>query len=111
MTQQQPETSHFDAAKSIVEALKALDKPSQTLAIRFASETLGLQPIAITQTPAAHVTAASPPTSQADPRGPTHSTDIKQFTAAKAPKTDQQFATVVAYFYQFEAQRQTEKTP
>jgi len=29
-------------------------------------------------------------------------TDIKSFTAAKAPKSDQQFAAVVAYFYQFE---------
>jgi hypothetical protein len=28
---------------------------------------------------------------------------MKQFTAAKAPKTDQQFAAVVAYFYRFEA--------
>jgi hypothetical protein len=35
--------------------------------------------------------------------GATHSTDIKQFTAAKAPKSDQQFAAVAAYFYRFEA--------
>jgi hypothetical protein len=32
-----------------------------------------------------------------------HSTDIKQFTAVKAPKSDQQFAAVAAYFYRFEA--------
>ena len=42
MSQQQTETSIFDAAKAIVEALKGLDKPSQTLALRFASESLGL---------------------------------------------------------------------
>lgn len=29
--------------------------------------------------------------------------DIKAFTEAKAPKSDQQFAAVVAYYYQFEA--------
>lgn len=29
--------------------------------------------------------------------------NIKQFTDSKAPKSDQQFATVVAYYYQFEA--------
>src|SRR5690606_21683225 len=31
------------------------------------------------------------------------STDIKSFIAAKAPKSDQQFASAVAYFYRFEA--------
>jgi len=103
MSQQQPETSHFDAAKSIVETLKGLDKPSQALAMRFASETLGLQSAVWAQTPVAPVTAASPPASQPDIRGATHSTDIKQFTAAKAPKSDQQFTAVVAYFYRFEA--------
>ena len=103
MSQQQPGTSHFDAAKSIVETLKGLDKPSQALAMRFACETLGLQSAVLTQTPVAPVTAASPPASQPDIRGATHSTDIKQFTAAKAPKSDQQFTAVVAYFYRFEA--------
>ncbi len=103
MSQQQPETSHFDAAKAIVEALKGLDKPSQTLAMRFASETLGLQSAVIAPTPVDAISGASPPAPQPDVRGPTHSTDIKQFTAAKAPKTDQQFAAVVAYFYRFKA--------
>ena len=31
------------------------------------------------------------------------SADIKQFTMAKKPKSDQQFAAVVAYYYRFEA--------
>lgn len=97
---QQPATSHFDAAKLIVETLNGLDKTSQALAMRFASETLGLQ--AASMTPAA-VTAASTPVSQSSRPGETHSTDVKQFTAAKAPKSDQQFAAVVAYFYRFEA--------
>ncbi|HEY7313699.1 MAG TPA: hypothetical protein VH643_30395 [Gemmataceae bacterium] len=101
--QPQPETSHFDAAKSIVEALKGLDKTSQTLALRFASETLGLQLAATAQMPNAPVTAASPSVPQHGIGGATHSTDIKQFAAAKAPKSDQQFAAVVAYFYRFEA--------
>jgi hypothetical protein len=35
--------------------------------------------------------------------GPDHSTDIRSFTAVKAPKSDQQFTAVVAYFYQLEA--------
>jgi hypothetical protein len=107
MTQQaqqpQDKKSHFDAAKVIVETLQGMDKTSQALAMRFAAETLGLQSASVTQTPPAPVmpvsTSASPPSSG----GTTHLTDIKQFTAAKAPKSDQQFAAVVAYFYRFEA--------
>lgn len=106
MTQQsnQPEasTSHFDAAKAIVDALSKLDKPSQALAMRFAAETLGLQLMSQSQqppAPASQLPALTPPGGG----GATHSTDIKQFTMARAPKTDQQFAAVVAYFYRFEA--------
>lgn len=105
MTQQSTEasTSHFDAAKTIVDALSNLDKPSQALAMRFAAETLGLQLAPQSQqnqTPPSQSPSATTPPGGG---GATHSTDIKQFTAAKAPKTDQQFAAVVAYFYLFEA--------
>ena len=103
MSQQQTETSVFDAAKTIVEALKGLDKPSQALAIRFASESLGLSGVA--------PSGAGTPSQMFQPeiRGATHSTDIKQFTAAKAPKSDQQFAAVAAYFYRFEASESARK--
>ncbi len=106
MTQQaqpQGKTSHFDAAKVIVETLQGLDKTSQVLAMRFAAETLGLQSAIVTQTPAASVGSVSTSVSPPGSGGATHSTDIKQFTAAKAPRSDQQFAAVVAYFYRFEA--------
>ncbi len=98
---QETSTSHFDAAKVIVDTLRKLDKASQTLAMRFAAETLGLQ--------------AAPPQQQHSPQLPSalpiappassviHSSDIKQFATAKAPKSDQQFAAVVAYFFRFEA--------
>jgi hypothetical protein len=101
---QQQELSHFDAAKIIVEALKGLDKPSQTLAMRFASETLGL-PSATSIPPTSVVPNANalPQPSQPEKKQTTYSTDIKQFTRAKAPKSDQQFATVVAYYYRFES--------
>ena len=108
MTQQvqQPQgrTSHFDAAKVIVETLQGLDKTSQALAMRFAAETLGLH----METPAAPVMqplAASPQGSG----GATHSTDIKQFTAAKAPKSDQQFAAIAAILLPFRSTRGTTK--
>ena len=107
MSQQQTETSLFDAAKAIVEALKGLDKPSQTLAIRFASESLGLSGVAMQTSPA--IRASSSQISRPELLGATHSTDIKQFTAAKAPKSDQQFAAVAAYFYRFEASESDRK--
>jgi hypothetical protein len=106
VSQQQTEISVFDAAKRIVEALKGLDKPSQTLAIRFASESLGLSGVAMQSPPAV---GAPLQMSQPEVRGATHSTDIKQFTAVKAPKSDQQFAAVAAYFYRFEASESARK--
>src|SRR6266487_5546433 len=35
--------------------------------------------------------------------GPGRAIDIKQFTDSKAPKSDQQFAAVVAHYYRFDA--------
>lgn len=90
----------FDAAKKIVETLKDLPKPQQEQALRFASEALGLSPLVHAQMP------PQPPVQPPAAPGsaiPLHSNDIRQFTALKAPKSDQQFAAVVAFFYQFEA--------
>lgn len=107
MTQQaqqpQDKKSHFDAAKVIVETLQGMDKTSQALAMRFAAETLGLQSASVTHPPATSVMPASTSSAPPSSGGATHLTDIKQFTAVKAPKSDQQFAAVVAYFYRFEA--------
>jgi hypothetical protein len=107
MTQssQQPQIakSHFDAAKEIVAALQGMDKPSQALAMRFASETLGLSFGTVTQAPTTPI--ISPSTSACPSSVPIvgHSMDIKQFTVTKAPKSDQQFAAVISYYYRFEA--------
>jgi hypothetical protein len=103
MSQEHPDTAKvFDAAKSIVETLKGLDKSHQERAIRFVSESLGLGLSVHAQTA---VTGQPPAASglPALPGNPAHATDIKQFTTVKAPKSDQQFAAVVAYFYRFEA--------
>ena len=109
MTQQaqqaQGKTTHFDAAKIIVETLQGLDKTSQALAMRFAAETLGLQSASVTQSHLTPVTPTSTPLSPPSSGGAPHLMDIRQFTAAKAPKSDQQFAAVVAYFYRFESIR------
>jgi hypothetical protein len=99
-----PNSNEFDAAKIIVETLNKLDKAQQERALRFASESLGLQSASPKQSssviaPAPHIGSGSSP--QPQPQG--RATDIKQFTTSKAPKSDQQFATVVAYYYRFEA--------
>jgi hypothetical protein len=101
MTQHQNVVNNeFDAAKIIVETLTGLERLQQERAIRFASEALGLKAI----------DAIVPSQKQADLtahpqniREPARAIDIKQFTETKSPSSDQQFAAVVAYFYQFEA--------
>jgi hypothetical protein len=89
--------SPLDAAQEIVSLLKGLTPEHQNLAWRFAGETLGLsfdftsphghkviQNQAIDHSPAGEL-----------------ATDIRSFTSTKSPKSDQQFAAVAAYFYQF----------
>jgi len=84
-----------------------MTKEQQQLSLRFAMETIGLQ----LPTP---LTPPAPPPGQPGqanrpPSGGDHSSDIRAFTAAKAPSSDQQFAAVVAYFYQFEAKPEDRK--
>lgn len=93
----------LDAAQKIVAELQGMAKDHQALAVKFAMETLGHQ------LPPTHAPMTPPPVGpqlgiQFAPAGtPGHTVDIKAFTTAKAPTSDQQFAAVVAYFYQFEA--------
>ena len=99
----------LDAAQKIVAELTGMTSEHQSLALKFATETLGLQ------VPAAISPAAAQPIHSPQPIPPhaassaDHSTDIRSFTAMKAPKSDQQFAAVVAYFYQFEAKPEDRK--
>jgi hypothetical protein len=99
----------FDAAKAIVETLTGLDRAYQELAIRFASESLGLasshHPVQPPVPTPGHPAAAP----SASPYAPAPAKDIREFVAAKAPKSDQQFAAVVAYFYRFEAPQSLKK--
>jgi hypothetical protein len=89
--------SPLDAAQRIVAELTDMNSEHQSLALKFAIETLGLQLLA-TQP----VHSLKPTLPQAG-SGADHSTDIRSFTDMKAPKSDRQFAAVVAYFYQLEA--------
>lgn len=106
MTQQA--SNEFDAAKLIVEALKGLDGQQQDRAIRFASESVGLRTSATPSTttpPGGALTVADGLQVPQQNRV----VDIKQFVDSKSPASDQQFATVVAYFYRFVAPEEHRK--
>lgn len=92
----------LEAAQTIVAELTGMTSEHQSLAIKFACETLGIQS-------AATVSQIPPPIISSPVQGTDHSTDIRSFTAMKAPKSDQQFTAVVAYFYQFEAKPEDRK--
>ncbi len=94
-----PKKSPLEAAQKIVDELNGLTTEQQSLAIKFALETLGLQTSPVVSSPVQSVQQAPTPT----PTGTDHSADIRTFTSMKAPNSDQQFTAVVAYFYQFEA--------
>lgn len=91
----------YDAQRIIVEALKEFDPKVQDRIIRYVKEIIGLS-----QDTKATITTlnVSPPASDLQvsaQSGPTK--DIKSFVTSKNPKSDVQFATTIAYYYQFEA--------
>jgi hypothetical protein len=91
----------FEAGKVVFEALKDLPKPQQEQVLRWVAETLGT-----TSVPGS--TFSPPPATPLTPTSVSPSTpgapmDIASFVAAKQPRSDIQFVTVVAHYYRFEA--------
>jgi hypothetical protein len=90
----------FDVAKKVLDELKGLSPERQERVLRWVMEGLGLRSVvntaaSSTEVPALPIVA----TSSRQLAG----SDIKSFVASKAPKSDNQFAAVVAYYYRFEA--------
>ncbi len=105
-TSNQPDV--LTAAKAVVEALSKLDKRGQGQAIRFASEVLELDaPKEARQS--LKGTNSDGSTSTAGRSVLDRTPDIKSFIEAKAPRSDNQFAAVAAYFYRFEASDEEQK--
>lgn len=88
----------LEAIRLVIQALEPFDSKDRERIIRWAAEKLGMTPpsaslshiisqAGVTQTPAAGVVPK----------------DIRSFVMAKNPKTDNQMAAVVAYYYHFEA--------
>ncbi len=93
----------LDAVRAIAAALEGFDAPSQERILRWARERVGLGSVGPPTPPA--------PGAPAQTQGaPLVAKDIKSFVDAKGPKTDNQFAAVVAYYYRFEAPPAEQKT-
>jgi hypothetical protein len=91
----------FDAVRTIVNTLESFGPDDQNRILRWAAEKLGLS-----QPPksAGHQTPDPTLGRQADlPRPSPGAINIKSFVASKKPKSDSQFAAVVAYYHRFEA--------
>jgi hypothetical protein len=95
----------FEAAKVVFEALKPLPKPAQERVLRWVAESLGItphSPVAAPTTPA-RATSHEQPAANPAPVIPAaeQATDIATFVKQKNPRTDIQFVTAAAYYYQF----------
>lgn len=95
--------SDFDVAKQVADQLAVLDKDRQKRVLRWVAESLGLE-VSSSGSGGGEITKASAPTRTGAPSlSPSKSNDIKSFVESKSPKSDVQFAAVVAYYYRFEA--------
>ncbi|SRR4030042_519568 len=89
----------LEAVRIIADALKDFEDKDKNRIIRWAKERLNL-PSEGTSPQIIPVTPSLP--AQSVP-GPATVSDIKAFVNYKNPRSDVQFATTVAYYYQFEA--------
>lgn len=95
----------FETAKAVFDKLKDLSQERQERVLRWVAEGLGVG-LALTVTGPASVATESGPATAPElgrPASVGGHTDIKTFIGTKNPRSDQQFATAVAYYYRFEA--------
>ncbi len=92
----------FQAVKLLVETLSPFDDKDRERIIRWAKEKLGMANPNPSGFQAPQQSTALSPLSL-DAAGLSRSTDIRQFAAQKQPRSDIQFAAMVAYYYRFEA--------
>lgn len=106
--------SDFDAAKAVADQLKGMEKERQQRVLRWVAESLSLDlsaaPTIDRRTGERETGAAtSPHGDQLTHERQQRSADIKSFVDSKKPKSDVQFAAVVAYYYRFEASAESKK--
>jgi hypothetical protein len=95
----------FDVAKAVADQLKGIEKERQQRILRWVAESLSLE---LSIAPAGEI--GMPTGGATSPHGDAHMlhrharpANIKSFVDSKRPKSDVQFAAVVAYYYRFEA--------
>jgi hypothetical protein len=98
----------LEAIRLVIQALEPFDSKDRERIIRWAAEKLGMPAVPALTMPAALPPAAGPSPLHHPAGGVPHVTaatakDIRSFVAAKHPKSDNQMAAAVAYFYHFEA--------
>jgi hypothetical protein len=99
-----PKKDDFDATKAIIEALEPFDSKDRDRIIRWACEKLGMRPSFQISPSSINTDTNSSQQPSFTPGGQQQQgKDIKSFLAEKAPKSNNQLAAAVAYYYQFEA--------
>jgi len=98
----------FDVAKAVADQLKGVQKERQQRILRWVAESLGLELGVASAAERGPGDMRAPTEGSATPHGDAphrhaRPVDIKSFVDVKAPKSDVQFAAVVAYYYRFEA--------
>lgn len=102
MNQEKQNYDDLDAVRKVAEALQSFNDEERIRIVKWACEKLGVK-----QTIGQSLVAREE-VSQLSERTDAPK-DIRTFVASKKPKNDIQFATVVAYFYKFEAPEQERK--
>lgn len=90
----------FDIAKKIADLLKPAGRDRQQKILRWVAESLD---VAVTSAAPSAAAVADFGRYATGAQVSGRPIDIKSFVDAKAPKSDMQFAAVVAYYYRFEA--------
>jgi hypothetical protein len=114
-SQQQPisRKSDFIAAEEIKSILHDRQKAEQERILRWVNESLGLSVIPTGTGPHTPLAPIAVSTHTEEHASSTHAgarpKDIKMFVDEKQPKTDIQFAAVVAYYHRFEAAEPTRR--
>ena len=99
----------FEVAKSIHDLLEPLNAERRQRILRWVGESLGFSPSQPAQAQPISSGANVAPQNPSVPLTASPKLDIKTFVEQKAPRSDQQFAAVVAYYYRFEASEEKQK--
>lgn len=100
----------FDAVRTVTQALEGFGAEEQKRILRWAAEKLNIAtPVHVTPSNVPALVPADAQARSVDQAGGPDAVDVKSFVAQKKPKSDVQFAAVVAYYYQFEA-KEAERT-